>query len=400
MRVCHLWNNFFPIELGGLERYILNLSDFLSQQNSNISFLLLTDKSDVSLSKRFILPKCQRINSLEVHRLGPSLSGFIKNESCTLLHRKSNFLDYLWVNSLYREAAGIPEIRNVDVFHVHGLWNSSFLDIGVRLSQLFRKPLVVSLHGDSIDSADDFAMPLRNPVIVNLLRNADAITTFSNQTLKLLQELGLSKCCFVPNFIRSKSFARPLSSNDDGFGNRVVMVSRLDIAKNPITSVLAFSKVVKEEPQATLQIVGYGPLYEYVNSLIRKLNLEDSVKLVGMQKDVRKFLWNNDIFLGTRGSYIATLEAWASGLAVVAPAFGIMNEIIINEENGLLVRPNDVEQLASSIIKLIKSPSLRKTLAVKGQANSRTHDISIIAPRIADIYYSLQSKEDRFTCSG
>ncbi len=72
-------------------------------------------------------------------------------------------------------------------------------------------------------------------------------------------------------------------------------------------------------PEATFKIVGYGPLYEYANRLVQDLNLEESVTLVGMKSDVRKFLWDSDISIGTRGSYITTLEAWAAGLQLVAP---------------------------------------------------------------------------------
>ena len=391
MRVCHIWHFFYPIEFGGVERYILSLSDFLSQQDQSIHFLMITDKAAyVPFSRALRTSSCQRINSLEVHRLGPNLSSFLRSASYKLFHRLSKPLDNLLIANLYREAASVRGIDEVDIFHVHGFWQPLYPAIGLLLSQHFHRPLVVTLHGDSVDCNDPFSMPLRAPATLDVLRRADAITTFSKETLNVLRELGLDKRSrLIPNFVDTRSFNRP-ASNGGGSGTRIVMVSRLSKPKDPITSILAFYQVRKEIPEATFKIVGYGPLYEEANRLVQDLNLEGAVTLVGMKSDVRKFLWDSDIFIGTRGSYITTLEAWAAGLVVIAPEFGIMKEIISNGENGLLVPPGDVNQLASAMISLIRNKDLRTTLASNGAQALKKHDIRNVASSIANIYTSLR----------
>jgi glycogen(starch) synthase len=390
MRVCHIWPSFFPIESGGVERYILGLSDFLSQQDQNTHFLMLTDKSSVSFLRSFQIPKCQRINSLEVHRLGPNFSGLLGKASYKLFHRKFKLLDDLLTSNLYKEADSIQDIDKVDIFHVHGFWQPLYPTIGLLLSQHFHRPLVVTLHGDSVDCNDPYSMPIRAPATLNVLKRADIITTYSKETLKALQELGLEKRSrLVPNFVNTRSFNRPASSGS-GSGMRVVMVSRLSKPKDPMTPIRAFALVRKELPEATFKIVGYGPLYEYANRLVQDLNLEGAVTFVGMKSDVRKFLWDSDISIGTRGSYITTLEAWAAGLPVIAPEFGIMKEIISNGENGLLVRPGNVNQLASAMISLIRNKDLRTTIAANGTEAVKNHDIHNVASSIAHIYTSLQ----------
>ena len=193
----------------------------------------------------------------------------------------------------------------------------------------------------------------------------------------------------MPNFVDARLFSRPASSSI-GSGTRVVMVSRLSQGKDPITPIRAFARVKKEVPEATLEIVGYGPLYEYANILIQELNLTGAVTLVGKKSDVRRFLWNNDIFIGTRGSYIATLEAWAAGLAVIAPKFGIMKEVISDGENGLLVPPGNINELASAMISLMKNKDLRTRIIANGSQALKKHDIRSIAPSIANIYKSLR----------
>jgi glycosyltransferase involved in cell wall biosynthesis len=392
MLVCHIWPIFFPFDVAGVERYVLNLSDFLSQQDQSMRFLLLTDRSNVNFWKASLILKSERINSLEVHRLGPNLSSLFVKASYKLFQRRSKKLEDLMTMNLYKEAINIRGINKVDIFHVHGFWQPVFPTLGMMLSQHFHRPLVITLHGDSIDINDPYSMPIRSATTINVLKHADVITTYSRETLKVLEKLGLGKkCMLIPNFVEVRLFSRPVASNI-GSGNRVVMVSRLSQGKDPITPIRAFAKVKKEVPDASLEIVGYGPLHEYATELIQELNLSGSVKLVGKKSDVRPYLWNNDIFIGTRGSYIATLEAWAAGLAVIAPNVGIMKEVISNGENGLLVAPGNIDGLASAMLSLMKNKDLRTTIISNSAQALKKHDISWIAPSIADIYKSLQSK--------
>jgi len=390
VRVCHIWQNFFPVESGGVERYILTLSDFLSRQDQNMHFVLLTDKSNVSFLRAIRLSDCERINSLEVHRLNATFPSLITKVSDKLFHRSFELFDASLTMNLYRAAANIQGIDQTDVFHLHGFWQLRYPTIGLLLSQHFHRPLVVTLHGDSVNPNDPFAMPIRAPTTINVLRHADAITTYSHETLNLLKKLGLGKKSWlVPNFVDSSLFKHVVPYGN-GSGNRLLMISRLSKPKDPLTPIRAFAKVKKVVPEATFRIVGYGPLYEYANRLVRDLNLEGSVTFFGLKSDVRKFFRDSDIFIGTRGSYLTTLEAWAAGLAVVAPEFGIMKEIIANGENGILTRPGDATQLASVLIDLIKNKDFRTMIAENGTLRvEEKHDVRKVGPLIAGIYKSL-----------
>ncbi len=390
MRVCHVWHNFFPIEFGGAERYILSLSDFLFQQDQNLHFLLITDRAAyVPLQRALRTSRCQQIDSLEVHRLGPNFSSFLGKAFSRTFHRSSKSLDDLLAINLFREAANIQGMDQVDVFHVHGFWQSLYPTIGLHLSQHFHRPLVVTLHGDSVNFDDPYAMPIKAPETIHVLENADVITTYSHETLKILEDFKLGKKrVLVPNFVDTKLFQRRTGSEDSS-GNNIVMITRLSKPKDPMTPIRAFAQVRKEIPDVTLKIVGYGPLYEYANRLVQDLSLQGAVTFYGAKSDVRDFLWSSDIFIGTRGSYITTLEAWAAGLAVVAPDFGIMKEIISSGKNGLLSTPGDANQLAYDLISLINDKRLRATIIENGMEALKKHDIRNVAPSIKGIYYSL-----------
>jgi glycosyltransferase involved in cell wall biosynthesis len=291
--------------------------------------------------------------------------------------------------SLYRQALKTPGIDKIDVFHIHGFWQPLYPKIGLRLAKRFERPFIVTLHGDSVDPKDRFSMPLRSSATLEVLREASAITTFAKDTFNVLSELGFEKKSYlIPNFINSRLFKRQeLIKNNSG--TRIIIISRLSKPKDPITPIRAFALVKKEIPEATLEIVGYGPLFEYANSLVHGLGLDGSVTFVGMQSNVRKFMWDSDILVGTRGSYITTLEAWAAGLVVVAPKFGIMKELISDGETGFLTTPENVHELATVLLNLISNKDLRERIASNANKAVEEHDINKIGPTIYNIYNSL-----------
>jgi glycosyltransferase involved in cell wall biosynthesis len=389
MRICHIWPNFFPVALGGVERDILNFSNFLSEKTNN-RFLLLTDKCTIPFPTRYQLPKRQQIKSLEVYRLGPNYASLLRNTSYKLCGPKSARFNNLLRLSLYKEAKSIRNLENVDVFHLHGIWRTLYPHLALRLSQHFQRPLVISLHGASIDPKEPFSMPIRDPDMIDVMKHASAITTFSEDILRALCQLGFGKKShMVRNFIDVKAFNHSQTTSTSRM--QAVMVSRLDEFKDPFTTIRAFACIKKKLPTATLNVLGNGPLYEQTMALIKDLNLESAVNLVGITTNVRNFLWNSDVFFGTRDSYMATLEAWAAGLPVLAPNIGIMKEIVSNGENGLLVKHGDSEAWADSAITLFQNKILQRKLVLNGLEAVKKHDIHTIANQVNNIYASLNS---------
>ena len=64
---------------------------------------------------------------------------------------------------------------------------------------------------------------------------------------------------------------------------------------------------------------------------------------------------------------IVFLEAWANGLPVVAAAAGGVPDVVKHGEAGFLVPFGDLDQLASSLDRLVNDPSLARNLGAVGQ---------------------------------
>ncbi|MBF0171929.1 MAG: glycosyltransferase family 4 protein [Magnetococcales bacterium] len=138
----------------------------------------------------------------------------------------------------------------------------------------------------------------------------------------------------------------------------------------------AFKEIVdtsRELPLPRLVVVGDGPQEENLHRQAGELNLRQRVHFSGYQTDPVPWLHALDLFAlpshGNEGVPQALMQAMACGLPVVSTPVGAIPEIIVNEENGLLVRPKDSPSLANAIKRLLHEPMLGERLA---QAALRT----------------------------
>ncbi len=149
---------------------------------------------------------------------------------------------------------------------------------------------------------------------------------------------------------------------------RIVSVNRLVQKKGLFFIVEAIHKLVELYPNIEYTIIGDGPKRFELEDQIKKLNLEDKVKLIGWlpQQDIINILHNSHIFLsasvtGKNGNQDAPVnvikEAMLTGLPVVSTYHGGMLELVDNGISGWLVPERDQIGLVEKLSHLIKHPS-------------------------------------------
>ncbi len=388
MHICHVWERFWPIEIGGLERYILWLTTYLARKE-NVDFSLITGRTKLLLMTKNI-KKYEDTGFLKVYRLGPSPVDLLHGAFVYTMHSTPKLVEKMKFASLYHEAVNRVEAKNADVFHIHGIWSDlEYINLGIYLSRHYKKPLVVTLHGGFVGDPLKGGMPLKSPEVRSILENdVAAITTYSKEVLGTLHEMGLSsKSYLVTNFVDPPHFKNTQTQQPHDI--TMIYVGRLEPVQTPDLVIRAFKKVHDQAPNTKLVIVGYGRMFETLKLMLKELDLEDSVTLAGKQTDVRKYLWSSDVFVATNFGYIATLEAWSAGLAVVAPRFGILKETVSHQSNGLLFEPDNSDDLATNLLRLIKEPDLRAKMALGGMQTVQGYDIRAVAPKMMEIYRSV-----------
>jgi len=153
---------------------------------------------------------------------------------------------------------------------------------------------------------------------------------------------------------------------------RILTIGRLTEKKGLEYSIKAVAEAIKQNPEFQIEynIIGGGKLKDRLGKLVKELNMEQNILLLGpkKQEQLRKYLYGSDIFVlssntakdgDMEGIPVSLMEAMATGLPVVSTTHSGIAELVDSEVNGLLVPPKDLKGLADSISTLVKSPKKR-----------------------------------------
>jgi len=184
------------------------------------------------------------------------------------------------------------------------------------------------------------------------------------------------KLCVVPNGIDTRRFgsvegaeATRASLGIPSEAPVVGTVGRLNEIKRQDILLEAFSRVHAKVPDAHLLVVGDGPLMSELRNLAQKLKVDDAVHFAGYQQRPEAYLAAMDVFALTsrsEGMPLVVLEAWATGVPVIASAVGGLPAMIDHDRTGRLFPPSDVESLASELRHLLTNRRERQRLGDAG----------------------------------
>ncbi len=159
----------------------------------------------------------------------------------------------------------------------------------------------------------------------------------------------------VPNPVDIPSPPDPMPAREQ---QRFAIVSRFEGQKRLEDAVRAFALVLKQEPDATLDIYGDGSLRVALEREIADQGVADSVFLRGHDPLAREALWTATGFLMTsrfEGYPLATLESLSHGCPVISYdiKYGPSQQIT-HGVDGYLVSPGDIQGMADRIVELIR----------------------------------------------
>jgi glycosyltransferase involved in cell wall biosynthesis len=128
---------------------------------------------------------------------------------------------------------------------------------------------------------------------------------------------------------------------------------------------------VREVPDARFLILGQGELRDVLERQIRHLHLEKHVLLTGFRPDALSLLKAFDVFVMSsvqEGLGTSLLDAMACSKPVVATTVGGIPEVVVDGETGMLVDPRNPRQMASAIVRLLRSAAARRAMGEAGRA--------------------------------
>ena len=250
-------------------------------------------------------------------------------------------------------------------------WNTflhnSFSTIPV---PVFSIPLVVKLHGSYCYFQNETGELLNKRIFAaeeKILHRADAVTAVSLYTADQTKKLFHLKTAIevLYNSIQPSS-QTPLYQSD----NRIIFTGSLVKRKGVYSLLKAWNIVHSKMPSLTLHLYGKGPVNE-----LKKIIESDALTSVQFHGHV-----THEVLLAALAassvavfpSYsecfsMAPLEAMAAGCAVIYTLRSSGPELITDKVNGLLIDPDNADEIANAILLLIQNEVLRTTIAKAGR---------------------------------
>jgi 1,2-diacylglycerol 3-alpha-glucosyltransferase len=172
----------------------------------------------------------------------------------------------------------------------------------------------------------------------------------------------------------------------------VVMISigRLAPEKNWPTLLHAAALVLKDIPQFRFVLIGDGPDRKSLEDLAKELGIQKRVTFTGSLSfaETPSYMKAANLFgfasiTETQG--LATLEAMAAGLPVVAVEASGTRDILKHGQQGYLVE-NNAEALAAAIKKLLSNPERMQKFAQAAYKKAQSFNIENMTGKLLDVY--------------
>ena len=266
------------------------------------------------------------------------------------------------------------------------LWTLPFVCKGIKKVHEFH----FSYQGQLILDLQTF----KNPILRNVLRGFRrfCISHFDKAivlTPSDKENWHLKNIEVIPNFTNiSYCGDYPIESKT------ALSIGRLEHQKDFQLMVKAWKLVNQKHPDWRLNIFGEGSMKKEIENLVTDCGLEHKVFLMGNTHNVIYEYSHSSFFVSSsryEGLPLVLIEALCCGLPCVGFDITGVNDMIKDNETGILVKERTAELLASGICRLIENPKLRENMHQKAIMESGQYTKEYVMNKWVSLFMALNS---------
>jgi len=295
-------------------------------------------------------------NLSSIHTLGPLLEeeGFKVCYASSKSNKVARLLDMVF--TFFRRAYQI----NVVLIETYSTHNFYYALIISQLCRVFKVDYIHSLNGGNLP-----ARLQKHPVLSGMMfNNSKCNISPSKYLMNSFKEYGYDNVRYIPNTLNIENYKR---LEKDFSCPKLLWVRSFSKIYNPKLAIKVLKQLKISYPNATLCMV--GPDSDGTLKKVKKLANGLGLSVVFTGK-LTKHQWiaqskDYNIFINTTNfdnTPVSVIEAMALGLPVVSTNVGGMPFLIDNNYNGVLVEPNDEDQMVNAILDVLHDAKKRNEI--------------------------------------
>lgn len=356
---------------GGVESVIMNYYRHLDREKVQFDFLCNTN--EVAYEKE-ILELGGRIfrvtaRSLDNNQYKKDMRNFFENNA-------KNY-SCIWVN--------ICSLANIDYLRYAKKYG-------------IKHRIIHSHNSNNMDSTLRGILHKVNKIILNYY--ATEFWSCSNDASKWFYNKGIldrENIRLVNNAVDVERFQYNGDKRNEirlsmGLDNKLVIghIGRMHFQKNQEFLIDIFYEIKKKVPDSILILVGQGEDEIKIKEKVEKLDLDDSVKFMGVLSDVENVMQSMDLFIFPslfEGLPLVLIEAQANGLPIFTSANVISKDVKMSDNLQFIDLNRNAKEWADIVYKTYMEKGLSRT-DNKTIIKNNGYDIKYEAKKIQEFFES------------
>jgi glycosyltransferase involved in cell wall biosynthesis len=280
----------------------------------------------------------------------------------------------------------------LDIIHAHVTFPAGYLALS--LSKSFSIPYIITEHSGPFPFKEFITGTAIRRIITEPLGKAARIIAVSNWLSLRVSENSETPVSVIPNSVDTAIFTPSAPKQELSRKPLMFCLSFLTEEKG-IGDLLKAIKLLRDKGQDfTIRIGGTGPMQGHFQRLASNLGIKKNVVWLGALNRSQVLREYQDCDFFVMPSRLETLsmvilEAIACGKPVVATDCGGPSDLI-NEVNGLLVKPGNYCELALGIERMLLSYKTYDQISIRENCIEK-YSTKVIVSRIRNIYQEVTS---------
>jgi glycosyltransferase involved in cell wall biosynthesis len=354
-------------DIAGGENFVLYLAKGLQNKNHNVIIAPLLGYKLAEIAKKdFEVIEVKYESHGKEFGLAKHLANQLRGRHIDIIHTNSNTDRTIGALTARKLNCGsVAQIHScLSIRHnlTHWVRNKYWIDHFITDSASSTKILV---ENDKIAKEKVSTIHIGIP--------SDTISVSADQRIKMRKELNVS---------------------DDEI--LIGAISRLVPFKGHSVLLKAFSQALSKTQNLKLVLIGDGELKESLVAEANELGIGNRVIFAGYQTELNGFMSAFDVFVhpsidfGGESFPIAVLLSLCAGLPVIASDVADIKHQVMNNQNGFLVEPGNVDLLKNKIETLAANSLIREKFSKKSLSHFQNNfSVEFMVGKIEDIYKTI-----------